>query len=135
MVSTPFSPWPAMCAAASSRRRARVARERRARSPSTSRATGGEGSPNGTSGEFGRQVQAEARRRGLGAAPKVYVVADGGVWIWNIVTDRFATATGVLDFYHASQHLWDLAHTLHPENEAGARAWVEPLLHQLRHGG
>lgn len=85
--------------------------------------------------EFGRQVQAEARRRGLGAAPRVYVVADGGVWIWNIQADRFATATGVLDFYHASQHLWDLAHTLHPENEAGARAWVEPLLHQLRHGG
>lgn len=85
--------------------------------------------------EFGRRVQAEARRRGLGEAPQVYVVADGGVWIWNIVTDRFATATGVLDFYHASQHLWDLAHTLHPENETGARAWVEPLLHQLRHGG
>lgn len=85
--------------------------------------------------EFGRQVQAEARRRGLGAAPRVYVVADGGVWIWNLQADRFATATGVLDFYHASQHLWDLAHTLHPENAAGARAWVEPLLHQLRHGG
>jgi hypothetical protein len=85
--------------------------------------------------EFGRRVQAEARRRGLGQAPRVYVVADGGVWIWNIVRDRFAAATGVLDFYHASQHLWELAHTLHPENEAGARAWVEPLLHQLRHGG
>jgi hypothetical protein len=85
--------------------------------------------------EFGRQVQAEARRRGLGAAPQVYVVADGGVSIWNIVADRFSTATGVLDFYHASQHLWDLAHTLHPENAAAARAWVEPLRHQLRHGG
>jgi len=85
--------------------------------------------------EFGRRVQAEARRRGLGKVPRVYVVADGGVWIWNIVADRFAQATGVLDFYHASQHLWSVAHTLHPENEAGARAWVEPLLHQLRHGG
>ena len=85
--------------------------------------------------EFGRQVQAEARRRGLGEAPQVFVVADGGVWIWNIVTDRFATATGGLDFYHASQHLWDLAHTLHPENATAARAWVETLLHQLRHGG
>ena len=84
---------------------------------------------------FGRRVQAEARRRGLGQAPRVYVVADGGVWIWNIVMDRFAAATGVLDFYHASQHLWELAHSLHPDNEAEAKAWVEPLLHQLRHGG
>ncbi len=85
--------------------------------------------------EFGQQVQAEARRRGLGQAPRVYVVADGGVWIWNIVTDRFATAVGVLDFYHASQHLWDWAPTRAPENAPDPRAWVEPLLHQLRHGG
>ena len=84
--------------------------------------------------EFGRRVQAEARRRGLGQVPQVFVVADGGVWIWKIVADRFATATGVLDFYHASQHLWAVAHTLHPEDETAARAWVEPLLHQLRHG-
>ena len=61
--------------------------------------------------EFGRRVQAEARRRGLGQVNQVYVVADGGVWIWNIVADRLADATGVLDFYHASQHLWAVAHT------------------------
>lgn len=81
------------------------------------------------------RVQAESRRRGLGQAPRVYVVAGGGVWIWNMVTDRFAAATGVLDFYHASQHLWTLAYALHPDTEAGAKAWVEPLLHPLRHGG
>ena len=84
--------------------------------------------------EFGRRVQAEARRRGLGQVHPVYVVADGGVWIWKIVADRFPAALGVLDFYHASQHLWAVAHTLHPEAAAAARAWVEPLLHQLRHG-
>ena len=61
-------------------------------------------------------------------------MADGGVWIWNLVADRLADATGVLDFYHASQHLWAVAHTLHPAAAAAARAWVEPLLHQLRHG-
>ena len=84
--------------------------------------------------EFGRRVQAEARRRGLGQVNQVYVVADGGVWIWKLVADRFPAATGVLDFYHASQHLWAVAHTLHPEEDTAARAWVEPLLHQLRHG-
>jgi hypothetical protein len=84
--------------------------------------------------EFGRRVQAEARRRGLGQVTRVYVVADGGAWIWNIVADRFAEAIGVLDFYHASQHLWELTHSLHPTNAAAAQAWVEALLHQLRHG-
>jgi hypothetical protein len=84
--------------------------------------------------EFGRRVQAEARRRGLAEAKKVFVVADGSVWIWNVQADRFGQAQGVLDFYHASQHLWAVAHALHPTDAAAARAWVEPLLHQLRHG-
>jgi len=84
--------------------------------------------------EFGRRVQAEARRRGLAQAQEVFVVADGSVWIWNVQADRFGRAQGVLDFYHASQHLWAVAHALHATDAAAARAWVEPLLHQLRHG-
>ena len=84
--------------------------------------------------EFGRRVHAEALRRGLGGAREVFVVADGGVWIWRVQQDRFPEAKGVLDFYHASQHLWAVGQALHPTDEAAARAWVEPLLSQLRHG-
>lgn len=85
--------------------------------------------------ELGRQLYAEALRRGLNQADRVYVVADGGVWIWNLVDDRFADALGVLDFYHASAHLWAVAHALFEEQPTEARQWVEPLLHQLNHGG
>lgn len=84
--------------------------------------------------EFGRRLYAEALRRGLNQAQKVYVVADGGVWIWNIVADRFSEATGVLDFYHASEHLWAEERAIHADEEQ-ARRWVRPLLHQLKHGG
>lgn len=84
--------------------------------------------------EFARVVYAEALRRGLNQARRVYVVADGGVWIWNIVEDRFSAAVGVLDFYHASEHLWAVARAMFEEEEQ-CRAWVEPLLHSLAHGG
>jgi hypothetical protein len=84
--------------------------------------------------ELGRKLHAEALRRGLAQAIEVFVVADGGIWIWNIFRDRFANATGVLDFFHASQHLWAVAHELYGPG-AQAATWVEPLLHQLRHGG
>jgi len=84
--------------------------------------------------DFGAAVQAEARRRGLGRARKVYVVIDGAVWLWNVAEDRFHQAIQVLDFHHASEHLWAVAHVLHGEGTTEARAWVEPLLHQLRHG-
>jgi len=83
--------------------------------------------------EFGRAVHAEAIRRGMGKAKYVFVLADGAVWIWNIIEDRFITSLKGLDFYHASTHLWAIAHELFPE-EAQAKAWVEPLLHQLKHG-
>ena len=48
--------------------------------------------------------------------------------------DRWAGATEVLDFYHASQHLWDMARALHGDDAAATAQWVEPRRHQLRHG-
>jgi len=90
--------------------------------------------PSGTKPEeFGRQVHAEALRQGLAQAHSVFVVSDGVLWIWNIVQDRFVGAIQQLDFYHASEHLWDVARDLYPDSPQ-ARQWVEPLLHQLRHG-
>lgn len=83
--------------------------------------------------EFGRRFFALALQRGLMQARAVYVVADGAVWIWNLAADRFPYATALLDFYHASQHLWAVARALYPE-DSQARAWVEPMLRQLRHG-
>lgn len=84
--------------------------------------------------ELGRRLYAEALRRGLNQAARVYVVADGAVWIWKIVQDRFPDAVGGLDFYHASQHLWAVAHALFGEEGPAAQRWIEPLLQQLAHG-
>lgn len=84
---------------------------------------------------FAQQVQREAMRMGLVQASKVYVVQDGAIYLWNIFQDRFASvAQGVLDFYHASDHLWALAHELFGEGSKKARGWTQKLLHQLRHG-
>jgi len=80
------------------------------------------------------QLFAECLRQGLGQAAEVLVIADGAMWIWNLVQDRFAHATQRLDFYHASQHLWAVAHALHPEAESAARQWIEPLLKKLKAG-
>jgi hypothetical protein len=68
--------------------------------------------------EFGRRVQNEARRMGMAEASQVYVVMDGGVWLWNIFEDRFKLcAVGSLDFYHASQHLHALADDLFSDSQ------------------
>ena len=84
--------------------------------------------------ELGELLHTEALRFGLLRAGRVLVIADGGVWIWKIAADRFSQAQGTLDFYHASDHLWAVAHALFGEGSEQARLWVEPLLQQLRHG-
>jgi hypothetical protein len=84
--------------------------------------------------ELGRRLHWEARRGGLGRAQAVLTVADGAPWIWNVVADRWAGAHQLLDFYHASQHLWNLGEALHLKDEAVRREWVEERLHRLRHG-
>jgi len=75
--------------------------------------------------DFGAAVQAEARRRGLGRARFIYLVMDGAVWLWDLAEDRFATAIKTLDFQHASQHLWAVAHAFHGEGTPEARAWAD----------
>ena len=78
-----------------------------------------------------QQLWAEAMRQGLGQAQEVLVIADGAVWIWNLVADRFAGARQRLDPWHALEHLWAVAHALHPEDEAAAKAWIKPLEEKL----
>jgi hypothetical protein len=84
--------------------------------------------------EVGRRLHWEATRRGLGRAQSVLALADGAPWIWGVVEDRWSQACQLLDFYHASQHLWSLGQALHPKDEMTKRQWVEHQLHQLRHG-
>ena len=88
----------------------------------------------GGGGELGRRLHWEALRGGLGRAREVLAVADGAPWIWNVVADRWGHAQELLDFYHASQHLWSLGEALQPKDEAARRAGVERRLHQLRQG-
>lgn len=82
------------------------------------------------------KLYAEALRRGLKQAREVFVVADGGLWIWNLKKCKFSQATGVLDFYHAMEHLYACGRALFGEhNREEIERFVKPLRHQLRHGG
>jgi hypothetical protein len=88
----------------------------------------------GEPGEFGRRLHWEALQAGLGRAQERLVVGDGAAWIWKLAQDRWAGAQEVLDFYHASQHLWELGRAVAGDDPAQLAQWVEPRRHQLRHG-
>jgi hypothetical protein len=86
----------------------------------------------GEPAELGRRLHWEAQRRGLARAKWILVVGDGAPWIWNVAADRWAQAQELLDFYHASEHVWELGRVLYGEEQA--KEWVEARLHELRHG-
>lgn len=81
---------------------------------------------------FEQLVYAEALRRGLTQAAEVLVIADGAIWIWNLVKNRFRRATQRVDLYHVKQHLWSVARELYDQDTAQARQWLRPLFRQLK---
>jgi hypothetical protein len=82
-------------------------------------------------------VRWEGARTGAGLAVlrRVVVLGDGAPWIWNLAAEHFGERVEILDFYHASQHLWALAQALHGAGTAAATAWATPRLHTLRQAG
>jgi len=79
-----------------------------------------------------QQIYYEARARGLAQTARVLVIADGAVWIWNLVADRFPDAVQRLDLWHANSYLWAVANELHGQGSKAARQWAKPLLKQVR---
>ena len=77
------------------------------------------------------QLYRQALDCGLGQAREVLVIADGAIWIWNAVKDRFPKARCRLDLYHGDEHLWAVANELFGKGTPEARQWVEPVLSQL----
>lgn len=80
---------------------------------------------------FKQQLYAEALLCGMAKAETVLVVADGAIWIWNLVDDRFKDATSRVDIWHVREHLWTVARAAFGKNSPEAEAWVKPLMRQL----
>lgn len=75
---------------------------------------------------FGRRLYVEALKCGLEKTKEVVVVADGGAWIWNeaetwLPKDRIE----IIDFFHAKEKLWEVAHAVYGEGSPKAAAWAE----------
>ena len=80
---------------------------------------------------FGELVWAEARRRGWEHASDSEVVGDGAPWVWNTTATYFYNSWQVVDWYHATEHLWSAADNLYgvgtPETQRWFRKWETPL--------
>jgi hypothetical protein len=89
----------------------------------------------GDTDELSERMWLESLKQGVKEAPQVVWLSDGARGLWRIFDERFQPyATGVLDFYHATQNIW-----------AGLKVWLDgrasccrdcfaDARHRLRHG-
>jgi hypothetical protein len=82
----------------------------------------------------GRRMAEEARRRGADQARRLVVIGDGADWIWNQAEEHFPQAIEVVDWYHAVEHLWDVANTLFGQGTDEASEWQQARQRQLADG-
>ncbi len=84
--------------------------------------------------QFGRQIWAEARQRKWLEAQDNQVIGDGATWIWNLASEHFYTSHQLVDWFHACQHLAEVARSLYGEGSAKARRWYRSWETKLYQG-
>lgn len=73
---------------------------------------------------FGSRWKAWRKRLGLPDTSAVTVLADGAKWIWDQQRQHLRDAEGVLDIFHALEHLSALGKVLHADPQS-QQAWLD----------
>ena len=85
-------------------------------------------------GQFTELVHAEALRRGAEHVRQLVFLGDGALWIWNMADKILPAATQIVDYYHAREHVNDLAKQLAPVLGERQPAWLADRLTDLDNG-
>jgi hypothetical protein len=76
---------------------------------------------------FGPMAAVEAERRGYRQAGAVIGIGDGGNWIDPLFDAHFKLDARIIDWCHATEHLWDCARAAHGANTPEAAHLAEHL--------
>jgi len=83
---------------------------------------------------FGSYLWLRACRCGFREADEVIYIGDGAAWVRTIHDQRFKKAVFIVDWFHASEHIWDCGKSLFGEGTDSAKKWAEKLLNLLWDG-
>lgn len=73
-----------------------------------------------------------AHRCGEHAAKEVVILGDGAPWIWQLVAKQFPLAVQILDFFHACQHLAQVAEARFGKDSQASRDWQKARQEELK---
>jgi hypothetical protein len=88
----------------------------------------------GSADAFGRVLWTEAVRRRIPQAHDSIVIGDGAHWIWDLAREHFGNSWQVVDWYHAKQHLHQVANLAFGEGSATGQQWVKTMRTPLYQG-
>ena len=83
---------------------------------------------------FGVLARLEAERRGIRQAAQVIVIGDGAAWIDTLHLRHFGSHVRIIDWYHAAEHLHDVAKAAHPEHAGKQKQLADQLTEALWNG-
>jgi hypothetical protein len=83
---------------------------------------------------FAPYQYAEGLRRGLDHCAQVTSTNDGAPWIERVTRLNFPTVPQIIDWSHAAEHLWTVAHAMQDEQTPVAQRWAEAQLDALWSG-
>ena len=87
-----------------------------------------------TPAAFTLRLRREAERRGFPHAACRVFLGDGAKWIWGAATEMFPGAIQIVDFFHVSEKLWEVARALFPADRDSAQAWADARCEELKAG-
>jgi hypothetical protein len=80
---------------------------------------------------FAPYQYAEGLRRGLEHCERVTSTNDGAPWIDRVTRLNFPAAPQIIDWSHAAEHLWTVAHAVHGDHTSAAKHWAATQLDAL----
>jgi hypothetical protein len=85
---------------------------------------------------FAVPLRQQGAQVGMDRAERWIALADGGAGLEDFLRTNFPRVEAViLDFFHAAEHLGELAKAWHPQDEAAADQLRATWSHQLKHEG
>lgn len=85
--------------------------------------------------QLGARLRRQAAQVGMDRAEQWVALTDGGNGLDDFMDVHFPRAVRILDFYHAAEHLGDLAKAYTGGDATAARELSDEWCHQMKHKG
>jgi hypothetical protein len=90
----------------------------------------------GGQASLGEPLRRQAAQVGMDRAQRWIAVSDAGAGVEDWLRVNFGRVDAVIvDFYHVTEHLGDLARALYPADESTREEWLDQWCHRLKYEG